>query len=35
MTAAADYKLISCDDHLDLGYLPRDLWTQRLPCCTH
>ena len=26
-----DYKLISCDDHLDLGWLPADLWTQRLP----
>ncbi|HLH76348.1 MAG TPA: amidohydrolase family protein [Candidatus Binataceae bacterium] len=25
------YKLISCDDHLDLGYLPTDLWTSRLP----
>jgi uncharacterized protein len=23
--------LISCDDHLDLGYLPADLWTSRLP----
>ncbi len=26
-----DYKLISADDHLDLQYLPRDLWTTRLP----
>lgn len=25
------YRLISCDDHLDLGYLPRDVWTKRLP----
>jgi predicted TIM-barrel fold metal-dependent hydrolase len=25
------YKLISCDDHLDLGYLPKDLWSSRLP----
>jgi uncharacterized protein len=24
-------KLISCDDHLDLGQLPADLWTVRLP----
>jgi predicted TIM-barrel fold metal-dependent hydrolase len=26
-----DYKMISCDDHLDLQYLPKDLWTSRLP----
>ena len=26
-----DYKMISADDHLDLQYLPPDLWTQRLP----
>jgi uncharacterized protein len=26
-----DYKLISCDDHCDLQYLPADLWTSRLP----
>jgi len=25
--------LISCDDHLDLGQLPADLWTSRLPKC--
>ena len=24
-------KLISCDDHLDLGQLPADLWMMRLP----
>ena len=24
-------KLISCDDHLDLGQLPADLWMTRLP----
>ena len=24
-------QFISCDDHLDLGYLPADLWTTRLP----
>jgi predicted TIM-barrel fold metal-dependent hydrolase len=23
--------LISCDDHMDLGQLPADLWTERLP----
>jgi len=23
-------KMISCDDHLDLGYLPADLWTSRM-----
>ncbi len=26
-----DYKMISADDHIDLGYLPRDLWEKRLP----
>jgi predicted TIM-barrel fold metal-dependent hydrolase len=26
-----DYKMISADDHLDLQYLPVDLWTARLP----
>ena len=25
-----DYKLISCDDHLDLNMLPADLWTSRM-----
>jgi hypothetical protein len=25
------YTMISADDHIDLGYLPRDLWTDRLP----
>jgi len=28
---SGEYKLISADDHLDLGFLPRDLWTNRLP----
>jgi uncharacterized protein len=28
-------KLISCDDHLDLGQLPADLWTTRLPASLH
>ena len=23
--------MISADDHIDLGYLPRELWTERLP----
>jgi len=26
-----DYKMISADDHLDLQYLPTNLWTERLP----
>ncbi len=26
-----DYRVISADDHIDLRWLPRDLWTQRLP----
>ncbi|MEX2599385.1 MAG: amidohydrolase family protein [Dehalococcoidia bacterium] len=26
-----DYLKISADDHIDLGYLPKDLWTSRLP----
>ena len=26
-----DYSIISGDDHLDLQYLPADLWTSRLP----
>ena len=26
-----DYKLISCDDHLDLNMLPEDLWSSRMP----
>ena len=24
-------RLISCDDHMDLGQLPADLWLTRLP----
>ena len=28
---ATDYKVISCDDHLDLAYLPADFWTRRMP----
>ena len=26
-----DYQKISADDHIDLGYLPPDLWTERVP----
>jgi uncharacterized protein len=26
-----DYQMISADDHLDLQYLPTNLWTERLP----
>jgi predicted TIM-barrel fold metal-dependent hydrolase len=26
-----DYRVISADDHIDLRWMPRDLWTQRLP----
>ena len=29
------YKMISADDHIDLGYLPRDLWTARMPASLH
>jgi hypothetical protein len=25
-----DYKIISCDDHIDLQMLPDDLWTRRM-----
>ena len=25
------HQLISCDDHMDLGQLPADLWETRLP----
>jgi predicted TIM-barrel fold metal-dependent hydrolase len=26
-----DYMAISADDHIDLGYLPKELWLERLP----
>src|SRR5687767_3135646 len=26
-----DYEMISVDDHIDLEYVPRDVWTTRLP----
>ena len=25
------YRFISADDHIDLRWLPKDLWTERLP----
>jgi uncharacterized protein len=28
---SVDYRLISVDDHIDLQYLPEDLWLKRLP----
>jgi uncharacterized protein len=31
MVAAVDYRVISADDHIDLRWLPRDLWARRLP----
>lgn len=30
-----DYQMISADDHLDLAWLPSDLWTTRLPAALH
>lgn len=30
-----DYKLISCDDHLDMNQLPANLWTSRLAAPFH
>ena len=30
-TATAPDRIYSCDDHLDIYNLPRDLWTRRLP----
>jgi len=30
-----DYKIISCDDHLDLQMLPDDLWTRRMASSMH
>ena len=26
-----EYRFISADDHIDLRWLPKDLWTERLP----
>jgi uncharacterized protein len=30
-----DHEVISCDDHLDLAYLPADFWTRRMATATH
>ncbi|HEU5284310.1 MAG TPA: hypothetical protein VFU53_10885, partial [Burkholderiales bacterium] len=26
-----DYRIISADDHIDMPWLPRDLWEKRVP----
>ena len=26
-----DYRVISADDHIDLRWMPQDLWSSRLP----
>ena len=26
-----DYRIISADDHIDLTWLPKDLWARRVP----
>jgi hypothetical protein len=26
-----DYRIISADDHIDLQWLPKDLWQKRVP----
>jgi predicted TIM-barrel fold metal-dependent hydrolase len=31
MANNAQYRFISADDHIDLRWLPKDLWTERLP----
>ena len=31
MANEVQYRFISADDHIDLRWLPRDLWTERLP----
>ena len=33
--STADYPLYSCDDHLDIYYMPTDTWTSRLPSKYH
>ena len=30
-TSTIDFRMISVDDHIDLPYLPGDLWSTRLP----
>jgi len=32
---AIEHRIYSCDDHLDIYNLPRDLWTKRLPATYH
>jgi len=31
MASKIEYRFISADDHIDLRWLPKDLWTERLP----
>jgi uncharacterized protein len=31
MASKTEYRFISADDHIDLRWLPKDLWTERLP----
>ena len=31
MESAIDYRIISADDHIDLQWLPKDLWQKRVP----
>jgi len=31
MANDTQYRFISADDHIDLRWLPKDLWTARLP----
>ena len=31
MASEIAYRFISADDHIDLRWLPKDLWTERLP----
>ena len=31
MATKVEYRTISADDHIDLRWLPKDLWTERLP----
>jgi hypothetical protein len=31
MANEIDCRFISADDHIDLRWLPKDLWTERLP----
>lgn len=29
--SAMDYRVISADDHIDMPWLPKDLWQTRVP----